>query len=887
MSTKITQAPGGDGEPPVWKRRDISSVRRELYLEFAVVQSAFSVASVSKERAVLIRANDAANKFQKLLNEKIAQYNACVIDDVSAEHAANDLMVDISAYRAELDTSLKPLYIEETGEGEREVSFDAGSPIAKEEAPERAAPSRFERLKKPPGGGIMDKTMRISESEEEESPNEEEAPNEEGIPNGEEEEGGVEDPDLVEEANDAEEQRDNAGENQITETAATGGIISRIAGMFRGSSTPQQTNTAETVAASAGNPTIHVIPATPAERTPSMRSAGSIARSIQAKKERDDEQKKEKERMETNRRQSEAEEAEALRKVEEIRRQREQAEKLHRIKVRGIERIHQEQQQAISDDDEALGAREAMKRLEQSVNGGEERVLDPNAAVENWAKNNASGSGPTTPVRGKMPQQRKGEKKVALKLDLDKIQLTPKAVTKPIIPPAKAVKKPIVPSVKPKKVNKPTIQKLPPREIKQKEEKKGAENLREKKERIEKETMELMAKLQELHNSAQQVEEGLEKEEEKEEEEEEEEEEVPITPTTPSCAGSASQEEFVKVQIQMFAMAQLKEARPVKKFAGVGKGMSFAKHMLKFETALEIVGLSDKAKLNEFQHYFEGAAFQLIEAETLEKTNVGKAVETAIEKLTKKFGLRKESAMEMLEELLQGKQVGEKDHSGLLMFYCKLRSIHTLAKNTGRGAEFENKMIIESILAKKTPHLTAKWSKRVVKNMMSEGEMLSFDTFLEFLDTEHTIAELCYKNSGQAQNARPVGAAKVAATTATTPAKNTSRTTAGATTATTAAAASATGGCERCGGQHRLPACDVFKGLTSADKRKFCINTRICYMCLGAGHMARNCSATEMCAICGVGHHTLLHPDESSGAPPTSAGTNGGGGGGGAGGGNA
>jgi len=147
-STKITQAPGGDGEPPVWRRRDISSVRRELYLEFAVVQSAFSVASVSKERAVLIRANDAANKFQKLLNEKIAQYNACVIDDVSAEHAANDLMVDISAYRAELDTSLKPLYIEETGEGEREVSFDAGSPIAKEEAPERAAPSRFERLKK-------------------------------------------------------------------------------------------------------------------------------------------------------------------------------------------------------------------------------------------------------------------------------------------------------------------------------------------------------------------------------------------------------------------------------------------------------------------------------------------------------------------------------------------------------------------------------------------------------------------------------------------------------------------------------------------------------------------------------------------------------------------
>ena len=481
-----------------------------------------------------------------------------------------------------------------------------------------------------------------------------------------------------------------------------------------------------------------------------------------------------------------------------------------------------------------------------------------------------------------MPQK-KGEKKVALKLDLDRIQLTPKAITKPIIPPAKVIKKPIVPTVKPKKVNKPMIQKLPPRDFKQEKEKKDARHLREKKEKIEKETMELMARLQELHNSAQQVEEGLEGQNE----EEEEEEEAPKTPTTPSCAGSANQEEFVRVQIQMFAMAQLKEARPVKKFAGVGKGMSFAKHMLKFETALEIVGLSEKAKLNEFQHYFEGAAFQLIEAETLEKTDAGEAVRTAIEKLNKKFGLRKESAMEMLEDVLQGKQVGEKDHGGLLMFYCKLQSIYTLAKSTGRGGEFENKMIIESILSKKTPHLTVKWSKRVVKNMMSDGEMLGFETFLEFLDTEHTIAELCYRNSSQVQNSKPVGAAKVAATTATAPAKSGGKPTANTTAANTTAATPTAGSCERCGGQHRIPACDIFKGLSSADKRKFCINTRICYLCLETGHMARNCKSTEMCAICGIGHHTLLHPDESSGAPPTPAGTNGGGGGGGGGGGNA
>ena len=79
MSTQTTQGTDGDGERPVWRRRDISSVRRELYLEFAVVQSAYSVASISKERPVLMRANDAANSFHALLKRKIEEYNACVI----------------------------------------------------------------------------------------------------------------------------------------------------------------------------------------------------------------------------------------------------------------------------------------------------------------------------------------------------------------------------------------------------------------------------------------------------------------------------------------------------------------------------------------------------------------------------------------------------------------------------------------------------------------------------------------------------------------------------------------------------------------------------------------------------------------------------------------
>ena len=209
----------------------------------------------------------------------------------------------------------------------------------------------------------------------------------------------------------------------------------------------------------------------------------------------------------------------------------------------------------------------------------------------------------------------------------------------------------------------------------------------------------------------------------------------------------------------------------------------------------------------------------------------------------------------------------------VLRLHSDLLSVHTLAKDTGRGSEFENKTIIETILAKRIPHLTAKWTKKVVKNSMEGNEALSFDEFLKFLDTEHTIAEMCFKNPTQGQSNKPIGAAKVAATTA----------------ATTAAAAppaagarsggqtrpstpsTSNGGCGRCGGPHRLPACDVFKGLAVADRRKFCMNTRTCYLCLEAGHMARNCRSTTMCSTCNDGHHILLHPAPMAPPPPPAA----------------
>ena len=806
MSTIPQQDAGEGGERPVWDRRIISRVRRELKQEYLLVESAVSFASVSSERSVLIRFNDTANKFCDLVNAKIADYNNCVILTKDAENAANDLMVDIASYREKLDTTLQPKYVEEEGDGHRDVSFEAGSPIEKKATPVELRATDGAAAAQNGKDAALDKTIRISDSdlsgEEEEEEKETEATEENGRGGG------------------------NADQNGVSDAPA-GGIFGRLTNLFK-NSTPTD-----------AVPAVNVIPPTPADKERShTRSAASIARSLQAREERDKKKQEEEEQMEATRKQSEAEEVEAMRKVEEIRKQRTLNEKLHAAKMDGLEAIHDKQQQIIEDEESEAAAEEAMKDLEKKVEGAKGGKEDNNAAVERWAKGNVREPiAKILPKKVEVAAPPKG--KAAVKLNLKNIKVTP-------------------PKAKPLPAITPIIRKDRMNSTSEKKRSKEARRISEEKEKAEKRARDLEAQLKQVQETARQMESALNAVEEDEEEEEEDLEKMPLSPSYAENSGFC---EMVKVQTQMYAMSQLKEARPEKKFAACGKKVDFSKHMLEFETALGIAGLTETMKLNEFHHYFEGSALQLIEAELRRKNDAEKAASDAISKLNRKFGTRKETALEMMDELLQGKQIGEKDHGGLLSFYCRLTSIHTLACDTNRGTEFENKLVVDSILSKKIPHLSAKWAKRSVKDAMAGGKGLNFAAFLSFLDEEHAIAEYCYKNSGQAQQIKPIGA-KIAATTATTTKKE------GAT-AAAATPPKPAGGCGRCGGQHRLPACDIFKGLAVGDRRKFCMNTRSCYQCLEAGHMARNCQSPDKCPICGSGHHELLHPvDEAAPAPP-------------------
>lgn len=88
--------------------------------------------------------------------------------------------------------------------------------------------------------------------------------------------------------------------------------------------------------------------------------------------------------------------------------------------------------------------------------------------------------------------------------------------------------------------------------------------------------------------------------------------------------------------------------------------------------------------------------------------------------------------------------------------------------------------------------------------------------------------------------------------------------------------ARATGGhtvCPICNGAHAMTKCSQFMAMTVDQRWEVAYKNRVCYNCLGSGHINRNCSAGG-CTVCRGNHHSLLHgPAVQQGQQAPAAGT--------------
>ena len=362
---------------------------------------------------------------------------------------------------------------------------------------------------------------------------------------------------------------------------------------------------------------------------------------------------------------------------------------------------------------------------------------------------------------------------------------------------------------------------------------------------------------------------------------------------------------FLNLQTKQLAFQYLVAKRPRVLYKKDGK-MDFEHYMLEFESAIAIPGLTSELKLAELKFWWVGTPGLTAAKFTLRKDHDA-ALKEAIEELKEKFGRRRTSPEEMLDDLLVGAKIGPKDFDAVEEFIGKLEVTYQLAILTGRAKDFDQRRLFETILKVKLPHLKFKWLQKWSKNEEEKGTPLTFLNFISYLNSARKLSEniercdralIADRSEGRTPsttvpstpstytNARPGNGSSRRFT----PAFENSTSTQFPTNRTKFLPSykfksemknenndlkknafemknNGEAGyearnqfyCLMCDQPHKLNDCPNFVSLNADERSTFCKNRNVCFKCLGAGHRATTCASKKGCLVCGLSHHGALH----------------------------
>ena len=156
--------------------------------------------------------------------------------------------------------------------------------------------------------------------------------------------------------------------------------------------------------------------------------------------------------------------------------------------------------------------------------------------------------------------------------------------------------------------------------------------------------------------------------------------------------------------------------------------------------AIATPGLTPELKLHELKFWFVNNPGIIVSKYFL-REDYEVALDEAIEELKEKFGKRRTTPEEMMEDLLTGDKIPTKSFEAVDDFVEKLEATHQLAMETGRGVEFNKRSLYENILKVKLPQFKYKWLQKWVKNEQERHDPLTFSDFIAYLNFSRKMSE--------------------------------------------------------------------------------------------------------------------------------------------------
>ena len=193
---------------------------------------------------------------------------------------------------------------------------------------------------------------------------------------------------------------------------------------------------------------------------------------------------------------------------------------------------------------------------------------------------------------------------------------------------------------------------------------------------------------------------------------------------------------LLTVNLMSHARDMITQSRPPaqKRFSG-GTAQDFEAFITQFEKAMKVDGVTDHMRFLELKHWVTGSA-SLVVTQYENEQDSTEALKRAKDHLRREFGRKLFTARQMLDELLSGPKLNEKDNESVQAFLLKLSQVHKRAIETNREATFSTRETFDDIIRKKLPSYARKWATRYTDNEEriaddpSRAAELTFSTFL-------------------------------------------------------------------------------------------------------------------------------------------------------------
>ena len=228
---------------------------------------------------------------------------------------------------------------------------------------------------------------------------------------------------------------------------------------------------------------------------------------------------------------------------------------------------------------------------------------------------------------------------------------------------------------------------------------------------------------------------------------------------------------------------------------------------------------------------------------------------TALKSLKEQFGQLSVIARAVVNKLTKGENITRNNRQALREFSLDITNCLAIMHRLGYYADINANENLRRMIMRLPANLVEKW-KSAVADLREKGEVPSLHHIGEFVrkrvraefdpdfgDIQDDMRSQKNESSGGSRGGgQTKGGRGVHSTQRSRPLK-----------------------CHICKGSHAAPECPTLADSTVNERFEFVTKAKLCFSCLGKGHMTRDCRTKELCGRngCHHYHHPLLHADPS------------------------